>query len=45
MQVVRDGSDAAMVTAPELSKARRLHVELPDEAGLLTYWFKSTPTR
>jgi hypothetical protein len=41
MQVVRDGSDAAMVTAPELSKARRLYVELPDEAGLLTYWYKT----
>lgn len=41
MEVVRDGSDAAMVTAPELSKARRLYVELPDEAGLLTYWYKT----
>lgn len=41
VQVVRDGSDAAMVTAPELSKARRLYVELPDEAGLLTYWYKT----
>lgn len=41
MQVVRDGSDAAVVTAPELSKARRLYVELPDEAGLLTYWYKT----
>jgi|GEM_PF-588605 len=40
-QVIRDGSDAAMVTAPELSVARRLYVELPDEAGLFSFWYKT----
>jgi len=39
--VIRDGSDAAMVTAPELSVARRLYVELPDEAGLFSFWYKT----
>lgn len=39
--VVRDGSDAAMVTSPELSKAQRLYVDLPDEAGLLSFWYKT----
>lgn len=36
-----DGSDAAVVTAPELNKYRRLYVALPDEAGLLTFWTKT----
>jgi hypothetical protein len=39
-QVVRDGSDAATVTAPDERSARRLYAQLPDEAGLLTFWYK-----
>ncbi len=33
-----DGVDAAMATAPEAGVLRRLYVELPDAAGLLSFW-------
>lgn len=38
--VSHDGSDAAMVQAPERDSARIIYVELPDEPGLLSFWYK-----
>ena len=39
--VSHDGVDAALVTAPTESVYRRIYIDLPDEAGLLTFWSKT----
>lgn len=37
----RDGSDAAMIVAPEPLRSEILYIELPPEAGLLQFWTKT----
>lgn len=37
----RDGVDSATVTAPDTNAARRIYVDLPETAGLLTFWTKT----
>lgn len=39
--VTHDGVDAAQVTSPTEGAYRRIYVDLPDEAGLLTFWTKT----
>lgn len=36
--VTRDGIDAAMATAPEADRWRRIYLEIPDGPGLLSFW-------
>lgn len=37
----RTGADVAVVSSPELYKARRLYLDLPDTAGLLSFWSRT----
>ncbi len=37
----RDGSDAAVIVAPEPLRSEILYIELPPEAGLLQFWTKT----
>lgn len=39
--VSHDGEDAALVTSPTEGLNRRIYIDLPDEAGLLTFWSKT----
>jgi hypothetical protein len=37
----RTGADVAVVSAPQLNEARRLYLDIPDTAGLLSFWTRT----